>query len=180
MSVEVVLLVPKDDQLKDFQDCLVLQGDENDVLSRYGEAIVDWPADYICRITADCPEIPAPLISKAVFTAMNHELDYASNVGKGCKTFADGFDVQVMSKELLEWLDENADTAHDREHVLTFLDDTKPEWVRVGHILSYCDNSHLKLSVDTQEDLDFVRAYTDLMQSKITRAKNTGEVLVRF
>jgi spore coat polysaccharide biosynthesis protein SpsF len=158
----------------------IVTGDEMDVLGRYVKARDIYDADYVCRITSDCSEIPAPLISKHIFTAMNHDLDYCSNVTPECRTYLDGWDCEVISKDLLEWLHKNADEPKYREHVTLLLQHNTPKWISIGHVLAYCDNSATKLSIDTQEDLEFARMYVDLIQSKINYAKNNGSVVVRW
>lgn len=97
-----------------------------------------------------------------------------------CRTYPDGFDCEVIGKDLFKWLDETCRDPYEREHVTVRLQADRPHWARVGHCLSYCDNSHLKISVDTEEDLNFVRMYAELMQSKINFAKNNGEVTIRW
>ncbi len=79
----VFILVPKGDpvleHLHSHRD-KVIEGDEDDVLSRYMAMAEDTNADFIVRITADCPVIPHFVIFKGVNVAVKNGLDYVSNV----------------------------------------------------------------------------------------------------
>lgn len=175
MYSKVFLLIPYEDQIKvRFRgSCSMQEGPAHDVLSRYAELAVKQDADYIVRITADCPLIPPFLITKAINTATQNQYDYASNVDERVRTAIDGHDVEVISKRAMAWLDENARNESDREHVTTFLRRSPPSWLKVGHIVGYVDQSSLKLSVDTPEDLERVREQYE----KIKSVMEAGEAI---
>ena len=180
-QANVALLVPTGDKLNDRAfPVQVINGPEEDVLSRYMVAAKHYQPDYICRITSDCPLIPSPLIGKHIFTAMNYNLDYMSNVFNQCRTYPNGWDCEVISTRLLDWLDDNADKMTYREHVTSLLQVNRPDWCRVGHCVGHGDMSLLKISVDDMDDYNFTVLYDELMQSKLTYAHNTGEIVVRF
>jgi spore coat polysaccharide biosynthesis protein SpsF len=67
-TVRVALLVPKGDPIaaRYRRRMTVLEGDEDDVLSRYTALQKKYNPDYLCRITADCPLIPHFLITKHI------------------------------------------------------------------------------------------------------------------
>lgn len=181
LKVQVVLLTPKGDKLNSMKwEIPVFQGPEYDVLTRYIGACDHYKPDYLVRITSDCPVIPSGIISKHIFASANYGFDYTTNTAEKCRTYPDGFDVQVMSMRLMKWLDENATHIKYREHVANLLEETRPDWLRMAHVVGYVDNSHLKLSVDEKDDLDFVIMYEDLLQSKMDYAKNNSEVLIRW
>ena len=177
----MILLTPKGDKLNGMKwQVPVFEGPEHDVLTRYVDAAKAHKADFVVRITSDCPEIPSPLISKHIFTSVNHNLDYTTNTLEKCRTYPDGFDTQVMSARLLDWLDQTADHIKYREHVCNLLEEHRPDWIRICNVVGYTDSSHLKLSIDNTEDLNFAKMYINLMQSKLDFAKNNSEILVRW
>ena len=94
-------------------------------------------------------------------------MDYVSNTDPNCRTMPDGFDCEVISARLLDWLDKNALDLKYREHVTSMLYEHKPDWAKCGQFSAYIDESYLKISVDTQEDLEMVRAHHEIMQKKI-------------
>lgn len=180
-NVSVCLLVPEGDSLaRDYKDrVLVIEGSEDDVLSRYYLAQNRHNPDYMVRVTSDCPMIPPPIISKHIVSAAKFQYDYVSNVDPEVRTSPDGYDVEVISKRLLDWVNENAKSPYDREHVTTYIRTHKPSWAKNAHIIGRTDQSHLKLSVDTQEDLSFVRTYFNILNNKVNTAKNTADGVFR-
>lgn len=177
----MVLLTPKGDKInaKRF-DVPVYEGPEHDVLTRYYEAMEEFDADYVVRITSDCPHLPSDLITKHIFTAVNHQLDYMTNTYPKARTYPDGFDVEVVSARLLDWLNETADHIKYREHVTNLLHEHTPDWCKRGTCLSYVDNEHLKLSIDTKEDYDFSGMYIEYGQKKMDWAKNNCMMVTRW
>lgn len=174
----VYVLIPKDDPLKESLsrlDGTVIEGDENDVLSRYVSLAKETGADYIVRITADCPLLPHFVIYKGINVAIKNGLDYVSNVGDATgsmRTSIDGDDVEVMSARALEWADKNSFSKKQREHVTTALrEDGAPHAFRFGVMIGHKDHSNIKLSLDSEEDLEKIRKEFDSIQNKIALAR---------
>jgi spore coat polysaccharide biosynthesis protein SpsF (cytidylyltransferase family) len=176
IEVSVTLLIPTGDPIKAaFGDNVrIIEGDEHDVLSRYQKLAEYHNADYVVRITGDCPLIPPPVITKAVHVAVKNRVDYVSNVDERLRVSFDGMDCEVISRSLLEFAHVNATSKADREHVTTFMRRVGlPAYFTTAHIIGYVDLAGFKLSVDTEEDLERVRAH----KAKILDALNTAEVL---
>lgn len=176
LIVEVALLIPTGDPIGSvFSDKLrIIEGDEFDVLSRFKKMADYYNADYIVRVTGDCPLLPPPVIAKAINVAVKNNVDYVSNVDERLRVSFDGMDCEVISRSLLEYVNANATSDKDREHVTTFI--RKPGLPRdftTAHIVGYIDLAGMKLSVDTEEDLNRVRA----QKAKILDALSTGEAL---
>lgn len=181
INVSVKLLVPTDDPLKDsFGPGVIIEGPENDVLSRYDIAIRACDPDYICRITGDCPLIISPIISKHIIQAVGARLDYCSNTITDLRTFVDGYDVEVVSRRLMNWCIDNAEADLDREHVTTLIKACPPKWAKFGAVFSHLDLSDIKLSVDTKEDLEQVRHRKESLSRKIKLAEEKGYNISRF
>lgn len=161
LDAQVVLLVPEGDEIVTRAERLgveVLEGPEDDVLTRYASAARAKKADFVVRITADCPLIPPFLISKHVMLAVEKGYDYLSNVFEEMRTAPDGFDCEVLSAQLMAYLDQYAVTKEYREHVTLMVRREPPRSSKIGCVVSYLDLSGVKLSVDTPEDLERVRA----------------------
>ena len=149
----VALAIPEGDEVsKLYSRYTIISGDENDVLSRYKKAADKLGSDFIVRITSDCPLIPDFIICKAINFATRDGLDYLTNADPRYRTSPDGHDVEVISRKLLDWLNENANEGH-REHVTSYLIKNRPSWAKCRNIVGYTDFSALKISVDTKEDL---------------------------
>lgn len=138
---------------------ILIAGSEEDVLSRYVHAQSLTDADYVVRLTSDCPLILDFVIAKHIHVACFNNYDYVSNVEEKCRSVADGFDCEVISRRALEWLNTNAKSASDREHVTTLIRSARPSNLSQAFISMKLDTSGMKMSLDTKEDLDRIRAY---------------------
>ncbi len=169
VKTQVHLLIPYNDGKLSIQrpGVNIIEGPENDVLSRYAKMQEQHPADFAVRITADCPLIKSSLISKAIMIAIKGQYDFVSNAMPEYRTFFDGTDVEVISTKLLKWLDSTARKEEDREHVMARLAEKVPPWATMGHIFNQIDLSELKLSVDIKEDLENVEKHFNSVEQKI-------------
>lgn len=182
INIKPVLLIPKGDPIKDHvvHKVTVFEGPENDVLTRYKEAADFFNADYIIRITGDCPWISAQIISKCLRDAVRKGADYSSNIL--VRTFIEGLDTEVISKKLLAWLDEKAVEPHDREHVTTrifkAIENAEDFPFGVHTVLNSFDLSDIKTSIDTQEEYDRACGMFDSYQQKKYKAASYGSFSV--
>jgi spore coat polysaccharide biosynthesis protein SpsF (cytidylyltransferase family) len=178
------LLVPSGDEIKEKyqKQIMVYEGDADDVLSRYVDVARMEKADYIVRITADCLHIPSFMISRAIKAAVKRETDYVTNVV--FRTSMEGFDVEVISKRLLDYLDENA-KGEDREHVTTLIRNnldkfpfTKKDRPSICHIIDAFDLSWVKTSIDTEEEYLAAISRDKKYRHKIEMADKFGYALI--
>lgn len=133
----------------------VVRGDENDVLARYIKAASLFDADYYLRLTADCPFSCPEIIDSVCASAMRENADYASNVG--AETFADGLDVECLTKEALFWTDAHIKDPHKREHVTLGLRtaDCRETGLKIIEVKNPIENQgHIRITLDTPEDLE--------------------------
>jgi spore coat polysaccharide biosynthesis protein SpsF len=134
------------------------RGSEEDVLDRYYQTALTYHADVIVRITADCPLIEPEIINRCVekFVSLYPDVDYVSTLLP--RTYPRGLDVEVISFETLKKQWES--TTLWREHV-TLNIRKNPDSYRIGNISSPTDYSYMRWTVDTPEDLEFVRKIYD-------------------
>lgn len=96
----------------------VRRGPTNDVLARFVAAIRDEPADVVVRICADNPFVDPGCVDQVIREYRESGSDYAFNHRPfGDCDYADGFGAEVISRRLLEQLNETLLTDHQREHV---------------------------------------------------------------
>jgi spore coat polysaccharide biosynthesis protein SpsF (cytidylyltransferase family) len=171
--VRVGLLIPEGDRIsEEFQrKCPMYFGPEHDVLTRYKRAADKTGCDYVVRLTGDCPLIPPYLISKHIKIAIINNYDYVCNSDETVRTALDGIDCEVISKRLLDYMYEFARDAYDREHVTPLARKAPPSWARLGFVGGFFDQSEMKLSVDTQEDLERVRKQYASLTKRIADAE---------
>jgi spore coat polysaccharide biosynthesis protein SpsF len=97
----------------------VFRGSENDVLDRFYQAVKDENADYIVRLTSDCPLIDAKLIDKVVRFAIEKDLDYCTNTL--LPKYPDGQDIEVFKFVALEAAWHKGRLKSEREHVTPYI-----------------------------------------------------------
>jgi spore coat polysaccharide biosynthesis protein SpsF len=136
----------------------VYRGSLNDVLDRYVQAARKAKADVIVRLTADCPLLDPELVDQTVqaFLAASPPADLVVNRLPGARTYPIGLDTEVVSRSALERAWREARAPFQREHVLPYLYDP-PGRFRVIRLDAERDYGELRWTVDTPEDLEFVR-----------------------
>lgn len=133
------------------------RGSEDDVLDRYYNAAVAHKAEVVVRITSDCPLIEPPIVDQAIELFRNHQLgiDYVStSIPK--RTFPRGLDTEVIRFDALKRAWNEDDNPATREHVTPYIY-KNPQWFKLLGIGSETNYSYMRWTVDTQEDLEFVR-----------------------
>lgn len=154
------------------------RGSEDDIVSRYIGAACEAAAEVVVRLTADCPLIDAEVVDLAVSELVSHaeSCDYAGNVLK--RTYPRGLDVEAFSLWALEECDRHAKSPLSREHVTLVIRQEKPELFRCRSVVDSEDNSDLRWTVDTQTDLDLVRAIYERLD--MPRTRRTYRDIVSF
>ena len=137
------------------------RGNEDDLLDRYYRAAQAFDADVIVRITSDCPMIDPGVVDSVIeeFLSLREEVDYVSNALPP-RTFPRGLDTEVMTFEALEraWREDNDPAL--REHATPYIY-RNPETFRLHRVANEVDLSHHRWTLDTPEDLAFIRAVYD-------------------
>lgn len=181
-DAEVVVVTPTGDPIAEAfrHRAPIIEGPEDDVLSRYMIALESrGEPDYLVRITGDCPLIPSALIINMTMMALHHQYDYFSNVDDRFRTSVDGVDCEIISNRLMRHASAVAKEPYDREHVTPIIRRAPPDWAKMGMAINHFDESHIKLSVDTPEDLEACRRAFDSAFSKYqaaTRIYGRGRV----
>lgn len=135
------------------------RGSEPDVLDRYYRTAQHSQAEVVVRITSDCPLIEPQIIDQAVREFLAGGVDYVSNT-LSPRTFPRGLDVEVFSFACLERAWNDAKDQAEREHVTLYIY-RHPEKFTLKGITNSSDYSDMRWTVDTPEDLAFVRRIYD-------------------
>lgn len=151
--------VPRDDVIVDLcraRGWSWFRGSEEDVLGRYWQAARANEADAVVRVTSDCPLIDPEIIDCHVekLLAGWRTVDFVTNMMK--QTFPLGLAVEAMPLDVLTRMERLSTTPYLREHVTTLAYE-RPEWFLADHVLNDVDLSWMRWTVDTLEDLAFVR-----------------------
>jgi spore coat polysaccharide biosynthesis protein SpsF len=134
----------------------VTRGPVDDVLARFVGALDGWTGPYVIRATADNPFVdfdgPARLLR-----LLDAGADYAVEEGLPI-----GAAVEAMRTEVLREAGELAVTPYDREHVTPFIRQAVDRFaVCTAPAPFELRRPSLRLTVDTRQDLQFVRSLVD-------------------
>lgn len=134
----------------------VFRGDEQDVLDRYYQAASHHHLDVVVRITADCPLLDPGLVDAVVGVLLEpgSRVDYSANTLR--RTFPRGLDVEAVPFATLERVWREAQSFHQRAHVFPYITE-HPGLFSLAGITDTVDRSEMRWTVDTEEDLIFVR-----------------------
>ena len=133
----------------------VFRGSENDVLDRYYGAAKTLQADYILRVTSDCPLIDPEVSGRVLAEVMEDRTDYAVN--NMPPSWPQGLDCEAFSFSLLERAAAEAATSFEREHVGFFM--RRAPGVRRGNVAAEEENiSHHCWTLDEPDDYAFLQA----------------------
>jgi spore coat polysaccharide biosynthesis protein SpsF len=132
------------------------RGSEQDVLSRYVGAARACAADVVVRVTSDCPLLDPETVDR-VIGALTRGCDYASNTH--VRTYPRGLDVEALHAGTLERIARLATSAAAHEHVTAFVMEY-PALFATRDVVAPrgADDSDLRWTVDTTEDLALVRS----------------------
>lgn len=141
-------------------DCY--RSSERDVLNRFYRAAVHHQVieqdDAIVRVTADCPLLCPELLTSTVMALDALAVDYV-----GVNGAPNGLGQESMTFGALEEAWAEAETQHDREHVITYIED-RPDDFQVRYVEAedwMRSRAHWRLTVDDQDDLDLMRRLFD-------------------
>lgn len=130
------------------------RGSEDDVLDRYYQCAKAQEADVVVRITGDCPLLDPEALDQVIAAYIEGDCDYASNTHP--PTYPDGLDCEAFSFAALERAWREARLASEREHVTPYVW-KHPEMFRIKNVTSNEDLSNHRWTLDTPEDLIFIR-----------------------
>ena len=160
------------------------RGSLNDVLDRYYQTAREYKADIIVRLTADCPVLDVDIVDQTIQVlgigeqgvgSREREInfDFVANrlpppMGR---SFPIGLDTEVCTFTALEKAWQNATEKHQREHVMPYLYEgvnlqsstfnlqtgISPRGFKIALLNHLPDYGNLRWTVDTPEDLEFIR-----------------------
>jgi len=131
----------------------VHRGSQSDVLARFLGAARSYRADAIVRVTADCPLLDPGVVDQVV-GALAPAIDYASNTHE--RSYPRGLDAEALHRDTLERIGRMGCSPAAREHVTAFVMEA-PQLFRIAQVRAADDDSDLRWTVDTADDLAMVR-----------------------
>ena len=175
-TVFATTIDPSDDPVAEYCDFSGLpftRGNLYDVLDRYYQTAKQTHADVVVRVTADCPVIDPTLIDDVVNTLLQRKYDFVCNrlPPPWSRTYPIGLDVEACTFDSLERAWKEANEPHHREHAMPyfyegvepsalnrqFSERTSPRGFRIALLNHITDFGDYRWTVDTPEDLEFIR-----------------------
>lgn len=153
---------PSDDELAEVcreHGIPCARGSLKDVLGRMVAAIPDG-TEVIVRLTGDCPLVDPGLVDLHIarYVAGGLAEAYVTNVVS--RTYPDGLDVEVMSRDLLMQAERMATRASDREHVTPWIQ----RHATTIAVTQTVDLSDLRWVLDTAADYAILCGVYDALQ----------------
>jgi len=146
-----------DDPLVEFlssQKVSFVRGSLDNVKERFDLVLDKFPSQSFIRLTGDCPLVMPDLIDDLVHSFDEAEVDYLSNTID--PTYPDGLDIEVVATKAFNQLGIGGLSRAEMEHVTYGLYSRVGQF-RIQNFANSEDLSHLRWTVDYEEDLDFVR-----------------------
>ncbi|MBP7073226.1 MAG: glycosyltransferase family protein [Clostridia bacterium] len=132
----------------------VFRGDEENVLKRYRDCVLEYGGDIVVRVTGDCPLIDPDIADNVISHYKMYDYDYVRLDVPD--TFVRGFDTEVFSREALFKAFDLADEYRYKEHVTAYMY-LHPELFRTGLVRGESlFKKNYRLCVDTLEDFTLV------------------------
>ncbi len=128
-----------------------IRGSEENVLERFGLAAKEYPADSFIRATGDNPMIDIKLIADMLVFFENKGLAYTCY-----KKYPLGSGVEIFTHRALMEALENADKPYELEHVTPYMYQ-RLSGETVEYYVSDVDDSEIRMTVDTEEDMLFAQ-----------------------
>jgi spore coat polysaccharide biosynthesis protein SpsF len=167
---------PSDDPVAeycDFSGIPFTRGSLFDVLDRYYQTAKQVQADVVVRVTADCPVIDPALIDDVLNTLFEREYDFVCNrlPPPWPRTYPIGLDVEACTFDILEKAWNDGNEPQHREHVMPYFYEgvelitgnrtlqtgVSPRGFRIALLHHPTDFGNYRWTVDTPEDLEFMR-----------------------
>ena len=145
------------------------RGSEEDVLLRFYLCAKKYNADLIVRVTADDPLKDPLVLDKAIDKLMKSNADYCSNTID--VTYPEGLDIEVFTFEALEKANNDAKLSSEREHVTPYIW-KNPDLFNISQIKNDRDLSSWSMTVDTKDDMEFIRSLINKLDNKINVSFN--------
>lgn len=147
----------------------IARGSENDLIKRYFDVASSHKADIVVRIPADNPLVLPQEIDRCVQHLIVNKVDYASNLGPYLQNrYPDGLGAEVMTFELLEYLDKNVFPKEHREHVTSFLRDESHHFSCSSPTCPpYFSRPDVVLDINTLDEFNFMnRLVSDIEKNE--------------
>ena len=143
-------------------------GNEENLLSRYKKAAIKTNADFIARITSDCPLISPNILDEMANLIFKNNYDIITNVLP--PSWPDGLDLNIFNKKILFEACSNAVLKSDKEHVVPWMwrnsQLQKSNKFKGYNFKSTKDYSSMRWTLDNKSDFLFFKELSQFLSLK--------------
>lgn len=167
----------KDDIVEDWcrkEAIKYFRGSEDNVLNRYYEASMAFSSDVIVRITADDPFKEPKVIDKVIRKLLDEKFDLVTN--NFPPSFPEGLDCEAFTFDVLQTMEHCAQNHFEREHVTQYAYHNSDKF-KIGNVTSDRNLSHLRWTIDSEEDYEMVKAIYEKRKNNVTGILLMDEIL---
>jgi len=132
----------------------VFRGSSSDVLDRYYQCAKEYSFSTIVRVTSDNPITDPKIIDTLIKKILSKKIDFSTN--RLSKKFPLGVQVDVFAFDAIEQAWKKSTDPLDREHVTRYFYQNPDKFI-IFNLENDKDLSHMRYTVDTIEDFEFVR-----------------------
>lgn len=133
----------------------IFRGSENDLLHRYADCAKKYDADYVVRITGDCPFISYEMANELISKTIQQHYDYGY---VNSDTIPIGLKVSIIKSEVLFMLNEMINHPIYREHITLYIDEHLNKFKTLQiEPLEYMKHKDFRLTCDTNKDYLFLK-----------------------
>ena len=183
LKLPIIIAVPEGEAreissaIRPREEVFINEGPEDDVLARYHYAARGMALDAVIRVTGDCPLIAPEAVRRVLYPFQTLYRAHPYMANDLLASYPDGLGIEIFTVSALERAHILADKPEQREHVSPFM---RRDKLNNPLNISCPINgiADLKLSIDTQEDLDFVRA-VDAAEPRDFSLQSTLEAIER-
>ncbi len=153
------------------------RGDESDVLKRFYETALLFPAETYVRVTSDCPLVAPEVIQEAMkkYQSLNDQSIYFSNCLE--RTYPQGFDFEIFSHQMLIEAHQKAVDPVEREHVTPYFYLGERPRYKCIHWKDSEDNSRFRLTVDEMKDYELIKILIEKYQAHKLNSQGIVRIL---
>ena len=132
----------------------IYRGEEKNVLKRFFYAAKKTNADFILRVTSDCPLTNPEVNERVLENLINENADYSSN--NSPPSFPHGLDCEAFTFKTLKMCYEKATKDYELEHVTPWMRENK-KLNKINYKCTIPNIKNFRITLDYYEDLILIK-----------------------
>lgn len=141
------------------------RGPEDDVLTRFIQCATQYDADYVIRVTSDCPFIDYELGNMLMAEMMKSPADLTNLTGG----ITIGLPMELISVRALQYIDLHGKASRHREHVTYYAYEYPAQFQAVKiQVPEGLHEPQLRITLDTMDDYEMLKRVAEHFKGDMT------------